>query len=260
MTIDQATRDLIDAAARTRPTPALARRLISMLDLTSLGPDDTPDKIATLCRDALTPHGPVAAVCVFPGFVRQAREALAGTGVKVATVIDFPEGNSTPEEVMRQTDEALREGAEEIDVVFPYRRFLSDSPPPASKNIRAVRDVGGYEIRVKAILENFVYPSAEMLGAAAEIAIQGGADFLKTSTGLLPTGATLEAAAIMLSMIEASGLPVGFKASGGIREVADACAYLALADSILGEGWAKPECFRIGASALLPKLVAAAEA
>lgn len=256
MMLDQATLDLIAAAEGTPPSPALARRLIPLIDLTSLERDDTPQKIEALCRDAVTPSGAVAAVCVLPAFVRHAKEALDGTGIRVATVIDFPEGLGTPEDVMRETEAALREGADEIDLVFPYRRFLADAPPPASKNVRAVRDVGGYDIRLKVILENGVYPNFESLAAASEVAIQGGADFLKTSTGKLATGATLDAAAIMLSAIAASGLPVGFKASGGIREVAAASAYLTLAESILGGGWAKPATFRIGASSLLPKLVA----
>ena len=254
--LDDETRGLIEAAKRAELTPPLARRLIASIDLTSLELDDTPEKIGALCRDAVTPVGPVAAICVFPGFVRQARAALAGSGVKVATVIDFPEGRGMPEDVMRQTDEALREGAEEIDLVFPYRRFLSDSPPPASKNVRAVRDVGGYDIRLKVILESGAYPDLSWLAQAADVAIQGGGDFLKTSTGKTGVGATLEAAAVMLSRIATSGLPVGFKASGGVREPRAAAAYLTLAESILGESWAVPANFRIGASGLLPKLLA----
>ena len=125
-----------------------------------------------------------------------------------------------------------------------------------SKNVRAVRDVGGYDIRLKVILESGLYPDQERLAAAADVAIQAGGDFLKTSTGKVGTGATLEAAAVMLSRIAASGLPVGFKASGGVREPAAAAAYLVLAESILGQGWAKPETFRVGASSLLPKLLA----
>ena len=253
--LDEATLALIDEAGRVEMTPALARRLIACLDLTSLERDDTPEKIAQLCRDAVTPKGRVAAVCVYPGFVRQARNSLDGTGIKVATVIDFPDGNSDPLDVMRMVDEAIREGAEEIDLVFPYRRFLSDSPPPASKNVRAVRDAGGYDIRCKVILESGAYPDFERLGAAADVAIQGGADFLKTSTGKIAKGATPEASAVILSRIAASGFPVGFKASGGIREPAGAALYLTLAESILGAGWAHPATFRIGASSLLPKLV-----
>ena len=157
---DDKTRDLIAAARTVQPDAALARRLIAMLDLTTLEDDDTPERIAALCRDALTPAGPVAAVCVYPRFVAQAKTALSGTEIKVATVIDFPGGLGTPETVLRETEEALAAGADEIDLVFPYRRFLADAPPPASKNIRAVREVADYAVRLKVILEVGAYPDA----------------------------------------------------------------------------------------------------
>jgi deoxyribose-phosphate aldolase len=255
--LDQKILALIDAASRTEPTPDMAGRLVSMIDLTSLEDSDTPEKIAALCRDALTPIGPVAAICVYPRFVAQAKAALAGTGVRIATVIDFPRGDGSPEDVIRETGAALSAGADEIDLVFPYARFLADAPPPASKNIRAVREVGGYDVRLKVILEVSAYPDHESLTQASKVAIDAGADFLKTSTGKTPVGASLEAAAIMLTVIAESGLPVGFKASGGVREVPHATGYLALAESILGQGWATPETFRIGASSLLPKLLGA---
>ncbi len=257
LSLDQKTLALIDAAARTVPTPDMVGRLISMIDLTSLEDDDTPEKIADLCRAALTPVGPVAAVCVFPRFVAQAKAQLAGTGVRIATVIDFPHGRGTPEDILRETEAAVNDGAEEIELVFPYGRFLADAPPPASKNLRAVREVAGYDVHLKVILEVGAYPDHESLSRAAKIAIDGGADMLKTSTGKIPVGASLEAAAIMLTVIAESGLPVGFKASGGVREVPHATGYLALAESILGADRATPATFRIGASALLPNLLAA---
>jgi deoxyribose-phosphate aldolase len=256
LTLDKHTLELIDAAARTQPDADMAGRLVSMVDLTSLEDDDTPEKIAQLCQDALTPMGPVAAVCVHPRFVAQAKAALTATGVRIATVIDFPKGEGTPETVLRETEAALKNGAEEIDVVFPHGRFLANGSPPASKNVKAVREVGGYDVRVKVILEVGAYPDYDLLTHASQVAIESGADFLKTSTGKIATGASLEAAAIMLTVIAESGLPVGFKASGGVREVPHAAGYLALAESILGEGWATPETFRIGASSLLPKLLA----
>jgi len=255
--LDKHTLALIDAAANTQPTPDMAGRLVSMVDLTSLEDNDTEEKIADVCNAALTAIGPVAAVCIYPRFITQAKQALIGTGVRIATVIDFPKGEGTPEDVIRETEAAIRDGADEIDLVFPYRRFLADAPPPASKNIRAVREVGGYDVRLKVILEVSAYPDFELLTTASKVAIDAGADFLKTSTGKTSAGASLEAAAIMLTVIAESGLPVGFKASGGVREVPHATGYLALAESILGQGWATPDTFRIGASSLLPKLLAA---
>jgi len=256
LSFDQRTLALIDAASRTQPTPDMVGRLISMTDVTSLDEGDTPEKIAELCKAALTPVGPVAAVCVLPRFVAQAKAALAGTGVRIATVVDFPGGAGTPEDVLAETESVLRDGAEEIELVFPYPRFLAGASPPASRNLRAVREVGGYDVHLKVILEVGAYPDHEVLTQATKIAIDGGADMLKTSTGKIPVGASLETAAIMLTVIAESGLPVGFKASGGVREVPHATGYLALAEAILGEGWTTPATFRIGASALLPKLLA----
>jgi deoxyribose-phosphate aldolase len=254
---DEETARRIAAARQTEPTAALARRLIGMLDLTALNDSDTPETIDALCRDAMTPLGPVAAVCVLPRFVAQAKAALAGAGIKIATVVDFPEGLGAPEDVLLETERALEAGADEIDLVFPYRRFLADAPPPASKNVRAVREIADYAVRLKVILDVGAYPDRHWLEQAAIVAIQGGADFLKTSTGRHETGASLESAAIVLSVIAESGLPVGFKASGGVRELSEAVAYLTLAESIMGSGWATPASFRIGASSLLPKLLAA---
>jgi deoxyribose-phosphate aldolase len=255
MSLDRETTERIEAARRAEVTPDIASRLIAMLDLTSLENEDTPETIASLCDAAVTVAGPVAAVCVYPRFIAQAKAALADTGVKIATVVDFPEGLGTPEVVLLETEAVLASGADEIDLVFPYRRFLADAPPPASKNIRAVREVADYAIRLKVILEVGAYPDFAWMAQAAEIAIQGGADFLKTSTGKHGTGASLEAASVILSVIADSGLPVGFKVSGGIREPSDAAAYLALAESMLGAGWATPMNFRVGASSLLPKLL-----
>jgi deoxyribose-phosphate aldolase len=108
LTLDKKTLELIDAAARTQPDADMAGRLVSMVDLTSLEDSDTPEKIAQLCSDALTPMGPVAAICVYPRFVAQAKAALAGTGVRIATVIDFPKGEGTPETVLRETRTSAR--------------------------------------------------------------------------------------------------------------------------------------------------------
>jgi len=253
--LDDATRGLIEASRAVETTPALARRLIPLLDLTFLDRIDSPEPIDALCRDAVTAYGTVAAICVLPGFVHHAKAALGSASVKIATVIEYPEGNGDPEDVMRETEQVLREGAEEIGLVFPYRRFLADTPPPASKNVRAVRDVGGYDIRLKAIMETSVYPSAAMLAAAAEVAIQGGADFLQDVTGTRPPGDRLESASVILSAIKACGLPIGFKTED-VRKPAEAAAILTLADSIMGDGWATPDSFRIGARALLPGLLA----
>jgi len=255
MTPGAAAGDLIQEARRIALTPALAGRLIGLIDLTSLDSADTTESVRALCRRASTPAGPVAAVCIYPAFVTQSRRDLAGSAIRVATVIDFPGGDGAPDDVAREAELALRAGADEIDLVLPYRRFLGRSAPQAIDNVRTVRKVCGADITLKVILEVSAFPDAESLAAACQATILAGANFLKTSTGKTGSGATLEAAAIMLAQIAASRLPVGFKASGGVRTFADAAPYLALAESILGEGWVSPATFRIGASALLPDLL-----
>jgi deoxyribose-phosphate aldolase len=253
---DHALPGLIAQARSAEPTPLSARRLISLLELSALGADQTSDVTQALCRNAMTQAGAVAAVCVFPGYVRDTKTALADSGVKVATVVDFPEGVASPEEVMRQTAEAVGEGAEEIGLVFPYRRFLADLPPPASKNIRGVHDAGGYDVRLKVLFDAGVFPTVELFAQAAEVAIQSGADFLEIVPGEDGAGSVLETAAMALSIVADSGLPIGFKATIETDDPKAAIGYLVLADAMLGEGWAKPENFRLGAGAdLLSKLL-----
>ncbi|HYD30778.1 MAG TPA: deoxyribose-phosphate aldolase [Azospirillaceae bacterium] len=233
----------------------LSERLIPLIDLTSLNDGDTAGIVASLCRRAVTPKGRVAAVCVWPRFVAQAKADLSGTGVKVATVVNFPSGAADAVAVAAETAQAVGDGADEIDMVLPYRRFLAGDRATAGAVLKDCRNACG-GARLKVILESGAFTEAAELRAAADLAIAAGADFLKTSTGKIATGATLEAAAVMLEAIRASGCPVGFKASGGIREVGPAARYLDLADRLMGAGWATPRTFRFGASGLLDALVA----
>ena len=254
--LDHALVGLIAEARAIEPTPLLACRLISLIELSALGADQTSNVTHALYEAAITAAGAVASVCVFPGYVRDAKASVADTGIKIATVIDFPEGIASPEEVMRQTQEAVGEGADEIGLVFPYRRFLSDLPPPASKNIRGVHDAGGYDVRLKVIFDAGVFSTVELFAQAAEVAVQSGADFIEIVPGEDGLGSALEVAAMALSVVADSGLPIGFKATIETDDAQEALAYLVLADAMLGEGWAKPENFRLGASVgLLTKLL-----
>jgi deoxyribose-phosphate aldolase len=204
-----------------------ARRALPLVDLTSLNDDDTTDRIAALCEEAVTPAGQVAAVCVHAPFVRQCVYALRGTGVKVATVANFPDGGLDVAAVRAEVERELADGADEVDVVLPYAAYAKG---------RLGR--------------------AELIRAAASDALAAGADFIKTSTGKLQPGATLEAAKPMLEIIRASGHG-GFKAAGGVRTAEEAGRYLELADEELGPEWASPDTFRFGASSLLADLLAA---
>jgi deoxyribose-phosphate aldolase len=251
--LDEPTRALIEAARNAgEPDAALRRHLISCLDLTRL--DDTIDEAAIDALARRANETRVAAICIPPQWVARTRAALGNSTVRIATVVNFPGGEDGPETVHDVTVAAVRDGAHEIDIVFPYKRFLADTAPPASRTLRTCRDASGASVKIKVILETGAFHSIEPLQRAAAIAIDGGADFLKNTTGKIQQGATLEAAAVLLAQIEASGFPVGFKASGGVRTPREAMSYFTLAESMLGKGWATPDRFRIGASALLDNL------
>jgi deoxyribose-phosphate aldolase len=235
---------------------AVARRALPLLDLTDLTETCTEPKIDALCRDALS--GGVAAICVWPHFVAQGARALKGSGIRVATVINFPAGGEDCARATDDTAEALRDGADEIDLVLPYRAFLHGDAETARDMVEAVRDTCGAAI-LKVILETGELADPDVIRRAGRLALEAGADFLKTSTGKSPVSATPEAAESMLIEIQASARPAGLKISGGLRSVADAATYLALADRIMGPDWVGPKTFRLGASSLFGALMQARE-
>jgi deoxyribose-phosphate aldolase len=230
-----------------------ARRALPLVDLTSLGDDDTPERIAALCAQAGTAAGPVAAVCIHPRFVAQAAEALSGTPVRVATVANFPAGRLDPRGVRVEAERAIADGAHEVDVVLPYLAFASGERRAALEVVEEARAATA-GATLKVILETGRLESESLVRAAAAGALEAGADFVKTSTGKLQPGATLQAARPMLEAIRDHGRG-GFKAAGGVRTAEDAAGFLALADEVVGEGWTSPETFRFGASSLLGDLL-----
>lgn len=237
-----------------------AERVLSLLDLTSLNASDDMPHIVQLSRQAMTPYGEVAAVCVAPRFVHVARRTLTGFGgraVKVASVCNFPGGDGRADEVVEEVRRTLAEGADEIDLVYPWRALKEGRADGADALIRACKALCGPYHRLKVILETGELGDPELIRAASLTAIAAGADFLKTSTGKVPVNATPEAARVMLECIAESGGQVGFKASGGIRTLEDAEVYLRLAASILGDAWITPQHLRIGASSLLDDLLKA---
>jgi len=234
---------------------ALARQLIGVLDLTSLNDTDTQDTIARLCGRAVTPFGAVAAVCVWPRFVPHCREWLYGSGVRVATVVNFPEGQANRKIAMAETAAAVAYGADEVDLVFPYRAWLAGDQQPCRELLRGCREACGKDVVLKVILETGELPDQRTTTLIGQDAITAGADFLKTSTGKTAEGATLESSMAMLEAIRHADRPVGFKAAGGIRTLGEAVQYMELVDSVLGSGWVSPRLFRIGASSLLDDLL-----
>jgi len=241
----------------TRPGRDLAARLLPLLDLTSLGEDDTPTQIEALCASARTPHGLPAALCVYPEHVTTVRRALAGSSARVATVVNFPDGGDDRDRALRETRRALAAGADEIDLVLPYRALQRGEGSRAEAVVASCRQACGPGVTLKLILETGALGAPELIRQACAIGLAAGVDFLKTSTGKVPVNATPDAAALMLDAIAADGGRCGFKAAGGIRTLAEAAGYLALAESRLGAGWITPERFRIGASSLFTALTAA---
>ncbi|MET3484980.1 deoxyribose-phosphate aldolase [Methylobacterium sp. 1973] len=235
---------------------AVARRALPLLDLTDLGETCTEPRIDALCRDAK--RGGVAAICVWPRFIEQGARALAGTGIRIATVINFPDGGEDCARATDDTAEALRDGADEIDLVLPYRALLRGEAAIARDMVEAVRDTCGSAI-LKVILETGELADPDRIREASRIGLEAGADFLKTSTGKSAVSATPEAAEAMLDEIRASGRPAGLKVSGGLRSIADAATYLALADRLMGPAWVNPKTFRLGASSLFAALIQARE-
>jgi deoxyribose-phosphate aldolase len=244
----------MDDTARRRQ---LARRLLPLLDLTSLGEDDTPERIEAMCAAALAAPALPAAVCVYPEHVTTARRALRGAACHVASVVNFPGGGNDHERVASETRRAIAAGADEIDMVLPYAALLNGEPLLAEAAVRACRDACGEQVSLKLIIESGELRTAALIRQACAIGLKAGVDFLKTSTGKVPVNATPEAANLMLEAIAEHGGTCGFKAAGGIRTLEDAQTYLDIAAARLGVEWITPAHFRIGASALFTEITKA---
>ena len=220
-----------------------ARLALACLDLTSLNDADTEADIERLCERALGPHGHTAAVCVWPRFAAFARARLPAA-VRVAAVANFPDGSSDTERAVRDTRAIVDAGAQEVDVVLPYRD-LGAAPALLAAVRRAAEG-----LTLKVILETGELAEPAAVRRACGLALDAGADFLKTSTGKAKVSATPASARLLLEAIRDGGhRHVGFKPAGGIRTVADATVYIALTREHLGE--VTPARFRIGASGLL---------
>jgi deoxyribose-phosphate aldolase len=229
-----------------------ARVALACLDLTSLNDADTEADIAKLCQRAQSSFGPTAAVCVWPRLAAFARAQLPAH-IAVAAVANFPHGNTDVDAAVRDTQEIVQAGAQEVDVVLPYRHLMAGDEAAVSKLLQAVR-LACPGLLLKVILETGELQTPELMTRASQLALDAGADFLKTSTGKTPVNATLDAARVMLGCIAASPTArdrVGFKASGGIRTVQEAMAYQQLTQQLLGLSQLTAQRFRIGASSLL---------
>lgn len=243
----------------TSESKAVARRAIALIDLTELGDNATTADITNLCARAESTSGTVAAVCVWPRHVARVASLLQGTRVRIATVVNFPTGNDSIEAVVSLAQQCLVDGADEIDLVLPYRALLAGDHARAAAMVTALRRSvpSGDGKRLKVILETGELKRPATIRIAAELAIRNGADLIKTSTGKTNVSATLAATEVMLHTIRDLDPAVGLKPSGGIRTLTEASEYLQQADRIMGPNWVSPATFRFGASGLLSALEAA---
>ena len=288
----------VDAIMAARRADAFAKRSIksaskrqalrcamSMLDLTTLEGKDTPEKVRGLCRKALhpvdlppgappldPPSPPVAAVCVYPTMVPVAKEALAGSGVKVAAVATgFPSAQYPLDVRLRDCADAIAAGADEVDMVISRGLFLSGRLDEVAREIRETRaacaqPAKGRPAHLKIILETGELETLDNVRRASDLAIEAactvpglpaptdGEVFIKTSTGKVQPAATMPVTLVMLEAIRdahlATGIVIGMKPAGGIRTAKQAIAYLVMVKETLGDEWLSPHLFRFGASAL----------
>jgi len=238
--------------------------LFSLLDLTTLNTTDTDTRVTTLCEkvnqlpDQFPETPNVAAICIYPSLVLTARDALKVSGVKIASVAGgFPSSQTYLKIKLAEIEMALDQGATEIDVVISLGKFLCADYVFVEDELRKIKNIikNNY---LKVILETGALSQNEIYMASL-LAMEAGADFIKTSTGKLQPAATIEATAIMCIAIQdffsATGRRVGIKPAGGISSTSDALPYLALVSEILGDDWIRAKYFRFGASRLANNLL-----
>jgi deoxyribose-phosphate aldolase len=234
--------------------------VLSMIDLTTLEGKDTPGKVRQLCYKARhlldTYEGlpTVAAVCVYPSMVRIAKQALEGSGIKVASVATgFPSGQAATEVKLADVRFAVDEGADEVDMVISRGKFLTGEYNYVFDEIALVKEASG-TARLKVILETGELVTFDKVRRASDIAMYAGADFIKTSTGKIQPAATMPVTLVMLEAIRdfyyATGKMIGMKPAGGISKAKLALHYLVMLNEVLGEDWMTNEWFRFGASSL----------
>jgi len=260
--VEESVGNIISGNKGSVPDPQISRTILSLLDLTSLEGTDTGQKIRNLCEKALSfkdkglPYP--AAVCIYPPFIRSARQVLQHSGIKIATTAaSFPSGQMPISIKLEEIRYALDEGADEVDVVISRGTFLEGNHHIVYRELDAIRELtNGHTLKV--ILETGELGTYQNIAKASEIAIEAGADFIKTSTGKINPAATEVSVFIMLQVIKAyflkTGKKVGIKPAGGISDPKQALNYYSLVREILGQDWLQPGLFRIGASRLADQL------
>tara|TARA_B100001287_G_scaffold42180_1_gene31299 strand:- start:57245 stop:58138 length:894 start_codon:yes stop_codon:yes gene_type:complete len=235
---------------------------LSMIDLTTLEGMDTENKVLQLCYkadhlfDEVKDLPSVAAVCVYPNYVKIAAQALKNSNVKVASVATaFPSGNSSAKLKYLDVEMAIDQGADEVDMVISRGKFHSGEYNYVYDEISAIKTICGNDVRLKVILETGELGNFDNIRRASDIALEAGADFIKTSTGKIKPAATLGVTLVMLDAIKdfyyKTGKMVGMKPAGGISNAKLALQYLILLKETLGNKWLDKNWFRFGASSLV---------
>jgi len=251
---------------------AFMLKAVSCIDLTTLAGDDTPGRVRRLCQKAMNPVGhnilealgvgdmglTTGAVCVYHEMVPTAVDALKGSGVPVAAVsTGFPAGLAPMETRLEEIRRSVEAGALEIDIVITRAHVLTGNWEALYDEVKAFKAACG-PARMKSILATGEHGNLTQVGKASMVAMQAGADFIKTSTGMEGVNATLPVSLVMIRQIrdfyERTGIMVGYKPAGGIKTAKDAVVYLTLIKEELGRKWLEPEMFRFGASSLLGDL------
>ncbi|MGO9965449.1 MAG: deoxyribose-phosphate aldolase [Acidimicrobiales bacterium] len=268
--VDQVGAELRASSLATRSIKTSAKlwaleMAVAMVDLTTLEGADTPGKVLSLCAKARRPDPadasvpPVAAVCIYPDLVPVAKRALMGTSVKVASVATaFPSGRASLAVKLADVRDAVAAGADEVDMVIDRGAFLAGRYGLVLEEVQAVKQACA-QAHLKVILETGELVTYDNVRRASYLAMVGGADFIKTSTGKVSPAATLPVALVMLEAVrdfaELTGALVGVKVAGGIRSAKDAIRYLVIVNETVGDAWLDPSLFRFGASSLLNDLL-----
>lgn len=268
--VHEAVEELLATKTAENETKEVYEFLLNCIDLTTLGSTDSEKSVEAFTQrvndfeDNYPQYKNVAAICVYANFASVVRSMLDVSEVNVAVCsANFPSSQARLEVKTIETALAVGDGADEVDIVFPLGYFADGAYEEIADEIAEIKTaarVGDKEARLKVILETGALKTAENIKAASVLTMYSGADFIKTSTGKIYDGATVEAAYVMCNCIkdyyEKHGRMVGFKASGGIRTTADAVKYYTIVKEVLGEKWLTNEYFRIGASGLANSLFA----
>lgn len=264
-TIEEKTKELIEKIKSIGIGQEILKKALSCIDLTTLNSVDNGETAKRFCAnvnafESKFPGLPnVAAICVYPSLLEKVKTNLKAAGVKKAVVgAGFPSSQTFLSVKLAECELLASKGADEIDIVISVGRFLEGDYQYVANEIRLIKEVIG-DVHLKVILETGKLASAENIRIASLLAMESGADFIKTSTGKENPAATPEAVFVMAMAVKdyhaATGRKVGIKPAGGISTPEDAAIYLGIISEILGEEWTNPELFRIGASRLANNLL-----